>query len=390
MLIRGLALASTVAAAATFASGLNGVSAQPDLEPMIFFVAKGEPNACGPGCSEWIAAEGYFEGRAVEHRFRELLDSLKGRDLPIFFNSFGGRIGAGRLVGRILRERRMRAGVGESFPEGCRARNTRDESCRRIMQSSRELKAELRISGAVCHSACIDALIGASERHVPAGARLGIHAPAPSPESLRPGAPTAQQLDSDRKRYVLEMGVNPGLVDASAKAASNSLHILSRDEIAQFGIETRSAYETDWFQYEEPLSKRQFMLKAITQARGPDGKEFRTTNLRIGCAEGRPGTWLTYQRELSSNEVGVAAVIRVAVGGKTLVLQRGASKDGTEQHAVIADRDFIPRVLAMGSIVFTETFSPRTGRGWSREVKVSAAGLEQALDTSLKSCGKWQ
>jgi hypothetical protein len=242
------------------------------------------------------------------------------------------------------------------------------------MQSSRELKAELRISGAVCHSACIDALIGASERHVPAGALLGIHASAPSPESLRPGAPTPQQLDSDRKRYVLEMGVNPGLVDASAKVATNSLHILSRDEIAQFGIETQSAYDTDWIPYEEPLSKRQFMLKAITQARGPDGKEFRTTNLRIACAEGRPGTWLTYQRELSSNEVGVAAAIRTAVAGKTLVLQRGAAKDGTEQHAVTADRDLVPKILAAGSIVFTETFSPRTGRAWSREVKVSAAG----------------
>ena len=28
---------------------------------MIFFLAKGERDACGPGCSEWIAAEEMFE-----------------------------------------------------------------------------------------------------------------------------------------------------------------------------------------------------------------------------------------------------------------------------------------------------------------------------------------
>ena len=54
-----LVLAGT---AAVLALGSHGAAAQPNPEPMIFFVAKGEPNACGPGCSEWIAAEGMFDG----------------------------------------------------------------------------------------------------------------------------------------------------------------------------------------------------------------------------------------------------------------------------------------------------------------------------------------
>lgn len=385
MPIRGVALAGTVAAAVTFAC-LNRASAQPKLEPMIFFVAKGEPNACGPGCSEWIAAEGDFEGPAVEHRFRAFLDSLTERDLPVFFNSFGGVIGQARVLGRILRERRMTAGVGESVPDECRDRGLANESCRRIMQSSHELKARLRTSGAACYSACVYALIGASERHVPADARLGIHASVSTPALSRPGAPTAQQLESERKRYVLEMGVNPSLVDESAKTAADSLHMLTREEMARFGIETRAGYETGWLPYEERSSKRQFMLKAITQARGPDGKELRTTNLRVACSETKPGTWLTYQREPASNETGVA-VIRVAVGGKTFALQARASKGGFDLHEVIADRDFVSKVIAAGSMVFTETFSTRNSRR-SHEVNVSAAGLEPALGTSLKSCGK--
>ena len=79
MLTRCLIVAGA-AAALTLASAPKGASAQPHLEPMIFFVANGEPNACGSGCSEWIAAEGEFDGPAVEQRFRKLLNSVKGRD----------------------------------------------------------------------------------------------------------------------------------------------------------------------------------------------------------------------------------------------------------------------------------------------------------------------
>src|SRR5262249_22090557 len=151
MLARGLMLPSAVAA--TLALGPSSVSAQPELVPMIFFVAKGEPNACGPGCSEWIAAEGDFDGPAVEQRVRQLLGSMKGRDLPIFFNSFGGIIGEARVLGRILREHRMTASVGESLPEACGGRTAADASCRQIIQPNSDVKAKLRTSGAMCHSA---------------------------------------------------------------------------------------------------------------------------------------------------------------------------------------------------------------------------------------------
>src|SRR5262245_2700403 len=54
-------------------------------QPMMFFVAKGGPNACGPGCSEWIAAEGMIDPDAAQ-RFRDLMGTLPRRDLPVFLN----------------------------------------------------------------------------------------------------------------------------------------------------------------------------------------------------------------------------------------------------------------------------------------------------------------
>src|SRR5215510_2359404 len=381
-----LVLAGTAAAMA-FTLGSPGAPAQPNPEPMIFFVAKGERNACGPGCSEWIAAEGMFEGPQVEQRFRDLLATLKGRNLPIVFNSLGGIIGEALVLGRILRERRMAGSVGESYPEGCKARIAADESCRRIMEGNRELKAQLRTAGAVCSSACVYALLGASERHVPADARVGIHAATPTAVSSQPGWLTVEQMHNNRKRYILEMGANPDLQDAAIKTPAPGLHVLSREELARYRVETSAPYESDWMQYQEPRGPmRLYMLKAVSSARGVDGTEFRTTNLRMTCAEGRPATSIEYQREPASTEIDVSTIIRIAAGSDAKTLQRTTPIRGDDRYQIFADQQFVQKAITAGRIVVTETFSPRNARPWSREIRFSTAGLEQALRTALKNC----
>src|SRR5215470_4599037 len=97
---------------------LERVLAKVRSEPMIFVVATGEPNACGQGCSEWIAGEGEFDEGAA-HRLREFLAGLPKPDLPIFFNSDGGLLGPAVQIGLILRENRMAAGVARTVPDGC-------------------------------------------------------------------------------------------------------------------------------------------------------------------------------------------------------------------------------------------------------------------------------
>lgn len=382
-----LVLAGT-AAALSLTLRSHGAPAQPKPEPMIFFVAKGEPNACGPGCSEWIAAEGMFDGPQVERRFRDLLDTLKGRNLPIVFNSLGGVIGEALVLGRILRERRMAASVGESYPEGCKTRIAADESCRRIMEGNREIKAQLRTTGAVCSSACVYALLGASARHVPVNARVGIHAATPTAVSSQPGWLTVEQMHNNRKRYILEMGANPDLQDAAIKTPPPGVHVLSREELVRYRVETSAPYESDWMQYQEPRGPmRSYMLKAITAARGADGTELRTTNMRMTCAESRPATSIEYQREAGSNEIGVSTVIRVAAGSDVRALQRKTPTRGDDRYQTLADRQFVQKAIAAGGIVVTETFSPRHARPWSREIRLSTVGLEQALRTPLKNCG---
>jgi len=58
-------VAIVVALAAPIAAQSESADAQkkaaPKSPPMIFYLAKGDDDACGPGCGEWIAAEGQIE-----------------------------------------------------------------------------------------------------------------------------------------------------------------------------------------------------------------------------------------------------------------------------------------------------------------------------------------
>ena len=269
--------------------------------PMIFFVAKGAPNACGAGCREWIAAEGTIDPDAAQ-RFRDFLAALPRRDLPVFLNSTGGSAGQSAGLGKILREHRMTAGVGRTIPEGCGNTVPVDDACRRVMQSKREHTARLLTSGARCLSACVYAIVGASVRQVARDAQLGIHSvrivPLPGRSPTLP-APKVDDIHQLLKRYLVEMGVDPALIDAAAKISHDKIRYMSRDEIARFGIETRGFYESPWMPHEDTW-KQSSVLKLITQAKGADGKEYRTSNMRMLCLGAADRIWLGYRRDVAT------------------------------------------------------------------------------------------
>lgn len=206
--VPGLVAAVVIAVAAprTAAAQAQDLDAMVRRQPMIFFLAKGAPNACGAGCSEWIAAEGMIDLDA-SRRLRDFLGTLSRRDMPIFFNSAGGDVRESLLLGVILRERRMTAGVGRTLPEGCRNTGSTDDACRRLMQSKKEHKARLVTAATHCVSGCVYALLGGAVRQVAPDAQLGVH-------SVRPSARAAAQrppinvddahrlLGSTRSRWV--------------------------------------------------------------------------------------------------------------------------------------------------------------------------------------------
>ena len=178
----------------------------------------------------------------VVKRFRDFLKEPGRRSLPVFFNSLGGSTIQARDMGRIMREHKMRAGVGRTIPIDCRATPRMVETCSAGERSGLEQRARLLTIDSRCVSACIYALIGALVREVPPEAKLGIHTirfvwTAPGP--IRGSPPSMEAAQERLRNYVLEMGVDPALVDLAAKVGPNDVHWLTRAEMEKFRIDTR-------------------------------------------------------------------------------------------------------------------------------------------------------
>ena len=131
-----VALAAPIAAQSESADPQKSKAAPKSQPPMIFYLAKGEDDACGPGCGEWIAAEGQIEADTAQ-RMRTFLTRLGKRKLPIFFHSPGGNGTTARAMGRLLREREMTAGVFETIPADCVGAS--EQTCRALKQSGQVL-----------------------------------------------------------------------------------------------------------------------------------------------------------------------------------------------------------------------------------------------------------
>src|SRR5215469_12130922 len=70
---------------------------------MIFYVAHGAADACGPGCTDWIAAEGTVQWDSYK-RLIAILDRQAGHKLPLVIHSRGtSNLNVAVSLGRILR-----------------------------------------------------------------------------------------------------------------------------------------------------------------------------------------------------------------------------------------------------------------------------------------------
>ena len=89
---------------------VGGFGSPPDA--MIFYVAHGAADACGQGCSDWIAAEGTVQWD-THKRLIAILDRQGGRKLPLVIHSWGAsNLNVAASLGRILRDR----GIVSSLP----------------------------------------------------------------------------------------------------------------------------------------------------------------------------------------------------------------------------------------------------------------------------------
>ena len=194
---------------------VGGIGQLPDA--MIFYVAHGAPGACGPGCSEWIAAEGIVQWD-THKRLIAILDRQAGRKLPVVIHSWGEsnlNVATSLWPDPARPRHRYHGGVD-------RSRNLQWKSGSGMLRAQARqggpLDARLDLLDARCELACVFMLAGGVHRSLPAGTRMilsgmSIHNRlAPNVSEERREGLTARFGELFRI-YLREMGVEPELLD---------------------------------------------------------------------------------------------------------------------------------------------------------------------------------
>jgi hypothetical protein len=193
---------------------VGGIGSPPDA--MIFYVAHGAADACGPGCSDWIAAEGTVQWDTHKRLFN-ILDRNAGRKLPVIIHAWGeSNLNVATTLGRILRERGIDTTVGTTEVEACKAKS--EAECFTLKRPGGPLDARIKSPDAPCDFTCVLMLVGGVHRSLPAGTRVvlsGMHlhnrlAPNVSQEA-RDTLP--ERFGEQFRKYLRDMGVETELLD---------------------------------------------------------------------------------------------------------------------------------------------------------------------------------
>jgi hypothetical protein len=356
---------------------------------MLFYVVKGAADACGRGCDRWIAAEGKIDAAAAG-RFRKFLGQLGDAHLPIYFNSPGGNLDQAIAIGAILRERPVMVRVGRAVITECGFEAQDGTACAKLKQSGRELHGDLWTRNAVCASACPYLIMGTATREIPPDAVLGVHSPrvllhfsggVPTEEmrtaAVASGLERADRLIAD---YLHKVGADPGLLVLARTVKFTDVHVLTREEIARFGIDRREIAETSW---EFENDARSMVGKAALQLDGND-KSFRTVRWRLLCFNASQFE-LDFQRKAVSD--GLYPAISISNGDlKPLFFTTHRYASGYEIWAMRINRTALGSLSGQPQFDLIETLQMPDGKRLSHVTKFSSEGLAGGLDRLVATC----
>jgi hypothetical protein len=358
--------------------------------PIAFYVVKGAADACGRGCDTWIAAEGQIDAGAAP-RFRNFLRRLGDRRLPIYFYSPGGNLEQALAIGAVLREKPVIVRVGRTVVTECGFEAQDSAVCIAVKQAGRELHGDVWTRGAMCNSACPYLILGAATREIAPDAVLAVHSPRVV-VNFTGGVPTeemrAKAVERGLERadrliasYILKMGAEPALLGLARTIRFEDMHILTREEIAHFGIDRRELAETPWT-FEN--SARGVIGKVAVRTDGGD-KSYHTSLWRLVCFNADQFE-LDFQRKALAN-ASLAAVSMSNGGPKPLFLTPVRSKlPGSEFWGLRIDRASLQSLAGLAQFEVAEIWQTPDGQRQPHTVKFSSEGLSGALDRLLATC----
>jgi hypothetical protein len=354
---------------------------------MVFYVVKGAPDSCGPGCDSWIQADGTIEF-GTSGRLLLFLNHLHDRNLPIYFTSPGGSIDQAINIGNLLHFKLAVVGVGRTIVKECGAEPQDSDACRLYKQTGFELHGELVTDGAVCASACVYALAGAVVHEIAPDAVVGVHAvkvvPRPHVSSMRAAFDDWRgHIRSDRMlaAYLTRMSIDTGLLNLAMSVSSEDLHVLTRDEIARFGLDAREFVETPW-RFDSDGSNA---LRKVAVIRRPGEPSFRSLQWRVTCSDADSFT-LDFQRPKPANAGSVS--VAIAQNGASAVGFDGPTEeaDGVERWSIRLNRSRLDALVDHPEVEIIEASADEGGRTVPQAVKLSNEGWAGALGALAATC----
>ena len=378
------------AAKASPASRTRPAPPKTPTPPMQFYVVKGTPDACGHGCDRWIQLEGQIDSGAAA-RFRKFFVKLRDRNMPLYFYSPGGNLDQAIVMGTLLHEKPVIARVGRTMLADCGFEAQDGDVCLKLKQSGREIRGELTSRGVLCGSACPYLMLGASTREIAPDAALAVHnsrivitftGGTPTPTMIAAANVRAhERSDNNIAAYFARVGGDSALLALARTVKFEDMHVLTREEIARFGIDRREFADTPWIF--EPGSHS--MVRKIAVQRKAGEASFHMIQWRVVCYDSDRFE-LDFQRPISAN----AAFATVSLGnggekplGFTYPPRRGS---GIEQWGLRLNKASLRPLADLPQAEFTETSLTSDGRQLPHREKLSGDGLSRSLDALLDTC----
>ncbi|MBH5397998.1 hypothetical protein HZZ13_09370 [Bradyrhizobium sp. CNPSo 4010] len=357
---------------------------------LTIYLAKGPPDACGPGCDRWIAIEGEID-REAALRIRRFLAAVKDLQRPIYLHSPGGNVEQSYAIARLLRSRKAIARVGRTIATACAAGTQVDGACLKLKNASGEVEAELTTYRAMCNSACGYMFLGATSREVAPDAAMAVHnsrlvlAFAGRPDPAAVAEYRRRRLlaaDRDRAAFIAAMGISRELDSLIRTVKFESLHVLTRSELYGFGIDTRPLAETMW-----RLEKgaRPFISKMAAVKKESDAS-FRTMEWRLYC-ENKKRVPLLFMGEIDAAGTGQRTIQMAA--SADLSKQAGGPPVRFGKYEVwngAVDADMVKAVLASHSLQVRETTPEPVGKADITRFNIDLTGLPSVWTQLGTSC----
>jgi hypothetical protein len=214
-------------------------------DAMIFYLAHGREGACGPDCSEWIAAEGVVEWDTFKRLFA-FVGRPGERKLPVILNVWGeGDLKVSMSLGKIIRDHGLDVSAGKTVVAGCA--DATEAACIALKRGGKSLDAAIDISAVECDINCVLILAGGVHRTLPADAKV-IIGPTHIRDRLAPNVSDERQKGlqafyGDQYRlYLKQIGVGTDVVGMiEQNSAAGRATQISRTDWLQLGIVTGPA-----------------------------------------------------------------------------------------------------------------------------------------------------